>query len=148
MCVLPKEIKALLHNRVACSSTLPWCGAQSLIQAIHHTSPHNACPPNSRKQVYPLIFTPNDEVPRRPLRTIIDTVAVGTKGPTHVHVFLQDIRRTVVKVSINMRTREDTDDFPIPFQVSWMKRFLWCRITVALVITPRIYFPVLVEPPP
>jgi hypothetical protein len=40
-------------------------------------SPHNACPPNSRKQVVSLIFTPNDEVPRRPLRTSIDTSGRG-----------------------------------------------------------------------
>jgi hypothetical protein len=75
-------------------------------------------------------------------------MAVGTKGPTHVHVFSQDIWRTVAEVSVDMQTREDTDDFPIPFQVFWMTQFLRCRITVALVITPRVYFPVQVEPPP
>jgi hypothetical protein len=58
-------------------STVPWCGAQPLIQAVYRTSPHNACPPNSRKQVEPLIFISNNEVPRRPLRTIIDTSSRG-----------------------------------------------------------------------
>jgi hypothetical protein len=41
------------------------------------------------------------------------------RGPTHVHVFLEYTRRMVAKVSVDMRTREDTDDFPIQFQVSW-----------------------------
>jgi hypothetical protein len=72
----------------------------------------------------PTIFTPNDEVPRRPLRTIIDTSAVGTKGS---HPCASSLARPTVTdnwLPVDMRTREDTDDFPVPFQVSWTTRFL------------------------
>jgi hypothetical protein len=88
-------------------------------------SPHNACPPQLFQEGQTPIFTPHDEVPRGLLQTILDTSTVGTKGPTHMHVFSQDIRRMVAEMPVDMRTREDTDDFPIPFQVLWMTRFLW-----------------------
>jgi hypothetical protein len=131
----------LLHSAEVCPSKRDQSLVAQLSCMLVHTSlvwgpvidpsqsqpsSHNACPPNSRKQVVPPIFTPNDEVPRRPLWTIIDTSAMRTEVS---HPCASSPARSTATgnwLPIDMRTREDTANFPVPFQVSWMTRFLRC----------------------
>jgi hypothetical protein len=108
-------------------STLPWCGAQSLIQAIHRPSSHNACPPSSEQAGRaPDIHLSKDELPRRLLQAL--------RGPTHVHVFLQDIRRTVAKCPLTCKQKKIQMTFPSHSKSLGQHGFYGARRTAALVI--------------
>jgi hypothetical protein len=105
-------------------STLPWCGAQLLIQAIHYLLCTMHAHLIHASRLCPWYSPPMMKYLGAPCGPSQTPVSVGTKGS---HPCARIPTRHMVNgswVSIDMRTREDIDDFLVPFQVSWMTRFL------------------------
>jgi hypothetical protein len=117
-------------------STLPWCGAQSLIQAIHCLLRTTHAHPNSAKRVK-LRYSPlTMKYPGASCRPSYTPVPWELRGPTHVHVFSQDIRRTVAeKCSLTCEREKIQMTFPSHFKSSGRHGFYGARITAALVIS-------------
>jgi hypothetical protein len=128
-----KRSKHCCTTESRASSTLPWCGAQSLIQAIRHPSSHNACPPQLCQEGQTPIFTPHDEVPRGLLRTILDTSGCG-KGSHPCASSPPDILHTVAECPLTCEWKKRQMTFPSHSKSLGQCGFYGARITTALVV--------------
>jgi hypothetical protein len=116
-------------------STLPWCGAQSLIQAIHCLLRTMHDHPNSTKRVKPQ-YSPSWWSTQGPLADHpIHQWLWALRGPTHVHVFLQDIRRTVAECPLTCEQKKIQMTFPTHSKSPGRHGFYGARITAALVLS-------------
>jgi hypothetical protein len=129
-------------------STLPWCGAQSLIQAIHCLLRTTHAHPIHASRLCPWYSPPTLKYLGAPSDHHRHQWPWALRGPTHMHIFSQDIRWTVAECPLTCEREKIQMTFPSYSKSLGWHGFYGTRRTAALVITPRVYFPVQVEPPP